>query len=191
MDRRCAGSVSLPSQRETRLKRTRKALCPALQLNPAALSQRRSRTAPGVLLTLATLMTARQRARRGPPGRQNGLPRRGTAAGPACPQRRFRGNVADPSELRFGRARASGDNRVAFIHGINCQPCGDGRTPLVARGIPFVERSVIANTDIGLLNGDGVGFAADGGRRGRWPPSIRHRAHCRPTTQYSPQITPA
>jgi glutaredoxin len=56
-------------------------------------------------------------------------------------------NLALPLELRT----AAGKFAVTIYTGKDCAPCSTGRTLLIARGIPFTEKTVESNDDIDAL----------------------------------------
>jgi glutaredoxin len=65
----------------------------------------------------------------------------------AAPQGGGAGNSALPFELREAANRFP----VVLYTGPQCGPCGTGRSLLITRGIPFTEKTVTTNEDIGAL----------------------------------------
>jgi len=52
------------------------------------------------------------------------------------------------SSLPFELRQVANRYPVILYTGVNCEPCGAGRTFLIARGIPFTEKSVTTSEDI-------------------------------------------
>jgi glutaredoxin len=55
------------------------------------------------------------------------------------------------ADLPFELVEPVKTNPVTLYTGKNCEPCNDGRKLLNARGIPFVEKTVVSNEDITKL----------------------------------------
>jgi glutaredoxin len=58
---------------------------------------------------------------------------------------------ADNSTLPFELRQAASRYPVTLYSGPGCGPCGQGRTLLSTRGIPFIEKTVNSNEDIEAL----------------------------------------
>ncbi len=76
-----------------------------------------------------------------PPADAAAQPARTTGLGPTAP------NAALPLELRQPATRFP----VTLYTGSDCTPCTSARNLLIARGIPFTERTVSTNEDIDAL----------------------------------------
>ena len=62
-------------------------------------------------------------------------------------------SVVDSAGLPFELAQVTKASPVTLFTGNNCPPCAEARTLLSARGIPFLEKTVITNADIALMSG--------------------------------------
>ena len=58
---------------------------------------------------------------------------------------------SDTSALPFELRQAANRYPVTLYTSPGCDPCGPGRTMLLARGIPFAERTITTNEDIEAL----------------------------------------
>lgn len=89
------------------------------------------------------------------PGRKSGIFRPCAGKGGAgraqqrgfCARRRGTNNSALPFELRQAAQRFP----VTLYAGAQCAPCDSARSMLVARGVPFTERTVASNEDLDAL----------------------------------------
>lgn len=63
-------------------------------------------------------------------------------------EKRLGSNIAKPVVLPFELQQANSKYPVTIFTGDKCAPCGDGRTYLRNRGIPFAEKTVTSDDDI-------------------------------------------
>lgn len=71
---------------------------------------------------------------------------RATASAAARPS-----DGSDQAALPFELRQAAARYPVTLFSGPDCGPCGQGRTMLTARGVPFAEKTVTTNEDIEAL----------------------------------------